>query len=83
MTRSVSLLVGLALLAACEKQKYLHWNYECDAAAQQTIFLACVEKSRAPERLTAAGNDMDEVVEECSDAAHKIACKVVWEKEPR
>ena len=45
-----------------------------DATIQERVFIQCVEKAHGPTHIAAAGNDADEVVEECADSAKHIAC---------
>lgn len=69
--------VALLALAGCTKDPYYRWEDECDAAQRERVFIACVVASRGPDSLTASPNDGAEVIDECSDAARRIACRSV------
>lgn len=68
------LLISMVLMG-CGPQ--YGWRTECDPVIQQTALLGCLERAKHPDLASAAANDAAEVVEECSDAAQKIACKYV------
>lgn len=66
-------LLALAL-TACETER---WRSECDAAQQERVFLECVRTAQLLGGASAAGNDSDEVIDSCHDAAFAIACRRV------
>lgn len=65
------------LLMGCGPE--YHWTESCDRAQRERVFLSCVATIRSPESLTAAGNDLDEAIAECSTAAKRVACVPVFE----
>lgn len=80
-------LILLALLTvACVEEPKKPERYQkrvCDAAAQERILLACLERlPSGPEKLTVSGNDWAEAVEEAGeqgrDSAADIACHYEW-----
>ncbi len=79
------LVLAMLLASAFDcKTPYQQSHTVCDKAQQERVFLACVEKlPNGPERLAASGNDWDEVVGECRNAAASIACTTTYTWEER
>lgn len=72
-----SLFAFLILVGACQGGPVYKDTYELDREMAKEIFLKCIESSHAPNSITAAGNDADEVVDQCRAAAHSISGRLI------
>lgn len=73
-------MAAMSSLMACSEvpQPEFSTKYDCNAEQGERVFLECLKAAQHMGGSVAPGNDSDEVVVACKDAAHAISCTYVW-----
>lgn len=75
----LTLVVALAPVFGCDAKPKKVRVVTYIREVEERVFLACLKSlPQGPSHLTAAGNDWDEVVEQCRIAASSIAREDKW-----
>lgn len=69
---------AVVLLGTRPSPAYWTWRDACDAAQRERVFLNCLQMAKHMGGVATPGNDSNEVVESCDEAARHTACKQVF-----